>query len=254
MSSSPAHPRPESAENARRAARLRARIWRHTRNHELVYRAIVAVKHGGHGRAFVDRRTDLVIDGFERSGNTFAYLAFVDANGTGFRVAHHTHSPVQMSRAARWQRPAVLLVRDPCDVARSVVLRWSVREVGEVLADWVNFHQRVLTVLDHVVVAPFPVVTTRFGRVINQVNERFGTAFAPFADGPEAEARVFAAIDARNQQRYGRLLEGSVARPSDARSAARASLDAEFERAGTRLLVAESRALFSQITAEANSR
>src|SRR3712207_7212970 len=50
----------------------------------------------------------LVIEGFPRSGSTFARRAFIMAQGERFdkkRIAVHFHVPAQVVRAARWQIP-----------------------------------------------------------------------------------------------------------------------------------------------------
>src|SRR5215210_2906944 len=50
----------------------------------------------------VARRTQIVIEGFPRSGNTFAVVAFEQAQRESVRVAHHLHMPAQVIRAAQW--------------------------------------------------------------------------------------------------------------------------------------------------------
>ena len=60
--------------------------------------------------------TQLVIEGFPRSGNTFARRAFVMAQDERFdktRIARHLHVPAQVVRAARWQIPTLVLIRKP---------------------------------------------------------------------------------------------------------------------------------------------
>ncbi len=93
-------------------SRARSRLWRFSRNRLVLYRLVVNLRNGGGGRRFVRRDSDVVIDGFERSANTFAYFAFMAANPTAHRVGHHTHSPAQFYWAARWGVPALLLLRE----------------------------------------------------------------------------------------------------------------------------------------------
>jgi hypothetical protein len=61
--------------------------------------------------------TQLVIEGFPRSGNSFARRAFVMAQNESShktRIAHHIHVPAQVVRAARWRIPTLVLIRrDP---------------------------------------------------------------------------------------------------------------------------------------------
>ena len=44
----------------------------------------------------------IVVDGFPRSGNTFAVCAFMSANPNAAHVARHIHLPVQFALAERY--------------------------------------------------------------------------------------------------------------------------------------------------------
>ena len=53
----------------------------------------------------VDGGTQMVIEGFPRSGNTFAVFAFRHAQRRDIRVAHHLHAPAQVIRAVGGECP-----------------------------------------------------------------------------------------------------------------------------------------------------
>ena len=58
----------------------------------------------------------VVIEGFPRSGNSFARRAFIMAQDETFDVtsiAHHLHVPAQIVRAAQWQIPPWCSYEDP---------------------------------------------------------------------------------------------------------------------------------------------
>src|ERR671920_2182155 len=62
--------------------------------------------------------TQLVIEGFPRSGNSFARRAFImaqDEPQIKNHIAHHLHVPAQVVQAARWQIPTLVLIRRPRD-------------------------------------------------------------------------------------------------------------------------------------------
>ena len=64
----------------------------------------------------------VVIEGFPRSGNSFARRAFIMAQDETFdvtRIAHHLHVPAQVIRAARWRIPTLVLIRRPKDAVLS---------------------------------------------------------------------------------------------------------------------------------------
>lgn len=59
--------------------------------------------------------TELVIEGFPRSGNSFSVFAFSNFGADALRLAHHVHSPSLIVLAARYRLPAVVLIRAPDD-------------------------------------------------------------------------------------------------------------------------------------------
>ncbi|MBA3691261.1 MAG: hypothetical protein H0W82_07605 [Actinobacteria bacterium] len=162
----------------------------------------------------VETGTELVIEGFQRSGNTFSVIAFEVAQPRHVKTAHHLHAAAQVVEAVRLGVPTIVLIRDP----RGSVLSHMVREPGvtasQALGAWVRFYERVLPLRDRVVIADFGEVTTDLGKVIARVNERYGTGFAEFDHTPGNVARVFALIEDRNRARYGSVSETTVPRPS----------------------------------------
>src|SRR5262249_51694754 len=70
---------------------------------------------GGDGfLAPIRDETEVVIDGFPRSGNTFAVAAFHFAQlPRDVKIAHHVHLPAQLLSALRLRLPPPLLVRHP---------------------------------------------------------------------------------------------------------------------------------------------
>ena len=86
----------------------------------------------------------LVIEGFPRSGNTFARRAFLMAQGEGFdktRISVHFHVPAQVVRAARWQIPTLVLIRKPKDAVLSFVVRDPI-SVDLALKYYISFYRR----------------------------------------------------------------------------------------------------------------
>jgi len=150
---------------------------------------------------FVDRlvtdATDLCIEGFPRSANSFAVGAVEHAQPEPLSIAHHNHVPAPLLNATRRGLPAVMLIRDPVDAVisnRGLQLQIAAQEGTEgpphvpyarQLRTWIAWYERVWPVRDRVVVAPFPVVTEDFGAVIDAVNATFRTDFARFEHSDE---------------------------------------------------------------------
>ncbi len=185
----------------------------------------------GHRRLALNDKTELVIEGYPRSGNTFAVAAFTLAQQRDVPLAHHLHAPAQVLLAARRGVPCLVLVRDPVDAALSRMIRRSFETARSTLGDWVRFHRAVLPVLDRVVVASFAQITTDFGEVIDRVNAKFATEFRRFDHSEENERRAFERVEEmeRADSGGGSVRETHVARPSEARAEMKAKLHAELD-------------------------
>jgi hypothetical protein len=196
-----------------------------------VYMPLSRIRHRDRDDWSVRQDTELVIEGFGRSGSTFAVDAFELAQPNPVRLAHHTHAAAQVITAVKWEIPTILIVRHPAHVVPSHMAR---RDIGArpPLVAWVRYHERVLPYRGGFVVTPFEEMTTDLGVVIQRVNERFGTRFREFEHNPANQTLVFDRIEARNRQRFGIGTpegERSLARPTPEREARKQALRAAYE-------------------------
>jgi hypothetical protein len=155
----------------------------------------------GHGVP-VGERTDVLIEGYPRSANSFAVAAFETAQTEPIRVAHHTHASANVIAAVRRGVPALVLVREPEDAVVEFVLLKPELTVGQALRGWVRFYRPLLPFRGRFVIARTDEVVTDLSAVIARVNDRFGTGFAPFEPTEESLRTV--------QERIGAHWEGRI--------------------------------------------
>lgn len=127
------------------------------------------------GATVVTPNTDLVLEGFPRSGNTFAYFALQMSQPRPLKLAHHFHAPAQLVAAVRWERPAMVIIRNPSDAVCSFVQREPMITPRQALRSWIRFYKALLAYQYGFVTVTFGQVTSDFGQVIERINERFGT-------------------------------------------------------------------------------
>jgi len=180
--------------------------------------ALVAARWRGRG-AVLTKETDLLIEGYPRSGNNFAVEAFQRSQPQALRVAHHVHAPAHVLAAIRSSIPAIVLIREPQDAILSFVIRNPYISIRQAIRGYVRFYEPLLPYRDGFVVGPFPEVTSDFGRVIRRANNRFGTSFHEFEHTEENVRACFEAIDRHYRVNVGTgpEVERMVARPSEAR-------------------------------------
>ncbi len=171
------------------------------------------------------RNTALVIEGFPRSGNTFASAAFMVANGRDVPLGRHLHGAPHLLRAARLGVPAIALIRDPRDAVLSYVIRRPHLTVADALVEYVDFYRTAWKAKESFVIGRFTQVIEDFGSVIDEVNERFGTTFERYEATPEASQTAIELVEEMNREESGGVVvESQVGRPSAERAEHRQEL------------------------------
>jgi hypothetical protein len=219
--------------------RPRGRLWVRARfearsiagRYPSIYLPIARRRHRGEP---VTRHTELVIEGFPRSGNTFCTAAFGSVQSRPVRVARHEHVPAQVIAAARAGIPALVLIRRPGDAVLSLVIQHPEVTVRQVARAYVRFYRPLLRYRGRFVVATFEEVVTDLGEVIGRLNARFGTGFDAFRHTPENVERCLAEIELQNRAVWTdeSLLQRKGAFPSERRTALKVALGGEFRTLG----------------------
>ena len=195
--------------------------------------------------------TQLVIEGFPRSGNTFARRAFVMAQSENVdqtRIASHLHVPAQVVQAARWQIPTLVLIRRPRDAVLSFAL-WNPISVDQALRYYISFYETSEKYRAAYVLALFEEITEDFGHVIKRINDKFGTTFSLFRHDEENVGRVFADMDTYARREYGETQwERKVHHPSAVKERMKNEIEYELENPKRKKLMAEAEAVYNRLT------
>jgi hypothetical protein len=200
----------------------------------------------------VEADTRFVIEGFPRSGNTFATAAFeVATKPRKPKLGHHVHSPAHVLAAIRLGVPVLVVVRPPNDAVLSFVIQQPHISITQALRAYVRFHRTLLPHLDRFVVATFDQVTGDFGEVLDRVRDRFGTPWE-FEHTEENAREAIRLIEEENRRRWaGRRLDAKGAFPSESRARLKARLAARYEDERHRRLSERAEALYSRFAAAA---
>ena len=174
---------------------------------------------GKHQHLLVGKNTDIVIEGFPRSGNTFSVTAFEWAQDRKIKIAHHLHSPAQLIWAVNHDIPAVALIREPKSAVISLVIRESHISLKVALHEYIRFYQSILPIKDKILTANFEDVITDYGNVIKRINGKFSTDYNVFVHTSDNVEKVFELVQhyAIKESEENTLDENKVARPSENR-------------------------------------
>jgi hypothetical protein len=234
------------------ATQIRYRTKQFIGRHPWLYRAMFQNR-SGYEDLLVADDTDICIEGFPRSANSFAVAAFRHAQDEPVGIAHHNHVPAPVLTAVQKGLPTVVLIRDPVEAVISN--RGLQLQIGTVedkampmhvsfkaqLNAWQSFYETVWPQRDQVVMAPFEDVIDDFGLIIDRVNTRFGTEFDRFEHTTENVEAI-------------RSSRGYHALPSEQRSALKQQARERFMAdVGTEHdLVTATRSLYDRFVAKAD--
>lgn len=192
--------------------------------------------HQGH---VVDDDTEVMIEGFPRSGNTFAVAAFQHAQRRPMAIARHLHAAGHAIEGVRRSLPVMIVVRDPIDAVVSEVIRHPQLSTVAGLREYLTFHRPLFRYADRLTVAPFEQVTSNFGAVIDRLNRNYGTNFARFEHTPDNVAAVFEIVDRMDLEDRTRRHDDSTAtvgRPTAEREEAKETIRARLMGTAPRLV------------------
>lgn len=193
---------------------------------------------------YIDR-CDMVVDGFPRSANTYAWYAIRTAIEPMYMVRGHTHSVATIRAAIRAGKPAMLLVRDPDSSVASYYQMLNGVSLKACYDAYSNFHERCVPIKDDLYLAKFEDVVADLGSVLEEFYINFGLDWPKYVKSATSERLVTEVIDFASRRKNGGVVrEEAVARPSSSRRPATeilADLSSEEEASRRRALSVYSR-------------
>lgn len=133
---------------------------------------------------------DICIEGFPRSANSFFSVAFRLYNPTT-KAAHHMHAPLQVIKALEYDIPCVVLIRNPLDAIASVLVVDQTLSTRFAIQSYINFYESIWPLRKAIIVSDFQETTQSPHRVIERVNQRYGTSFKMAPITPEIRDKIF---------------------------------------------------------------
>ena len=197
--------------------------------------------------------TELCIEGFPRSANSYAVLRLASAQKRPLRISHHLHVPAQVQRAVRWNIPTLVLVRHPRDAVASLLIRHPELAIGQTLRAYTKFYRAILPLRDNFVLGNFEEIINDLGPVVTAINDRFGTTLIPPAPEAGTDARIFRTLEQINRSQGSAHGEHAVSRPSFERGARKCELLRRLSVGRPARLLATAEAIYERTIAQGNA-
>lgn len=150
--------------------------------------------------------SDILIEGYPRSANSFGTKAFKFANGTDtYKIATHLHVYSQVILGIRYKVPTMVMIRHPYDCVISYAAMVSdltsyeqfvkSTDISWYLEDYIVFYKNLKPYEGQFLLASFKEVSTDYGKVMESLNDMYGVNFIPFEHTDENVQTVFSISD-----------------------------------------------------------
>lgn len=166
-------------------------------------------------KILVNKKTDIVIEGFWRSGNHFAVHAFLFSQKKQMVVAHHFHASAQIKMAVKLNIPAIILIRNPYDCIASSLVFDPNKNPLFFIKYYKVFYSSLETIKHKCIVSDFKNTTENFDKIIELVNRKYNSDFDVFDNQSKNINIVLEDIKNNNIKSMNRNLNDEIAVPSD---------------------------------------
>lgn len=196
----------------------------------------------------VSKKSEVVIEGFPRSANTYAVAAFEHAQGRHVKIARHLHAPAQIIKSVQLGKPTMLLIREPRDAVLSLTIRETGLPISLCLKKYLSFYRKVYPHRAGCLIVTFQDVIHNYGSVIEKLNQKFSTMFKIFHHTKEDNAIVFNKIEDMERNYSGaKFNETRVSRPSALRDSIKKEIEVKLETENNKQLLIKCQNIYERM-------
>ncbi len=160
----------------------------------------------------VNKKTKIVVEGYPRSANTFAFnifkRIFLEMGVSPKRIAHHTHSAAQIIYGAKRNIPMVVVIRDPLSAVTSLIImndlhRKDLSGIADLyLKQYISFHEKIIGLRDKYILADFNMIINNYNHIITEVNEKYKVKFNLLNQDPNEQEAILETIKNDTLKRF----------------------------------------------------
>lgn len=159
------------------------------RSNYLLYSILILIFRKSYKELLVSSKTDIVIEGFPRSANTFSVLAFHYCNDK-VKIAHHLHNIAQLKGALKLKIPIIVVIREPEAAIKSYLVREPDVSISSAIKKYEKFYCFVKKNKTKFVIADFNKAINSFDEIIKEVNQKYDKKFNIFLNDEKSKINV----------------------------------------------------------------
>lgn len=154
-------------------------------------------------RWVVNASTDVVVEGYPGSANSFVRAALLAADPQ-LQIASHLHTVSHVRRAVALKRPTLVLVREPADAVTSHAVRFLGGDVRFGLREYLRFHRGLERVREGALLVTFAEATQDLAGVMRRVNDYFDSRLpAVDTDDPAIRSSIDRQLAEAGEDAFG---------------------------------------------------
>ncbi len=162
---------------------------------------LLSISTPGIDKRMVTKDTDICLEGFPRSGNTFLFHSFKFYN-PDTKIAHHVHAEIQFIRAIKFGVPCVIVIREPLETLASLMVVDGILNLNLAFQYYISYYQRLIRYCDQVVIIDNDDIENGVIGKLERINKANNKTFK--YEGLTAEALKAVTANMRESNRGGR--------------------------------------------------
>jgi len=158
----------------------------------------------------VSKKTDLLIEGFGRSGSSFTADSFDISNNNNLSVVRNQKAITGVIKAAKYGIPVLMLIREPESVALSYKVMNPKLKFKNIILEYSNYYERAWHYNNSFITSTNDQSWERFDLLVKRLNANFNTDFSTSFDIKNLSDKVKKYQNEIYQRAYGNTLSESV--------------------------------------------
>jgi len=148
------------------------------------------------------KETQVVVDSYPRSANSFFEAAFTKAHEGRIEVAHHSHAAAQVLSGAARGLPCIILLREPeAAIASLYEMHGGQYPIWLCTQEYVTFYSALVPALDKLMIITTETLETRFYRLMITLRDRWDLPVKPYEIDAAMRSELYKMVDKTGKAR-----------------------------------------------------
>jgi len=160
----------------------------------------------------ITKKTNILIEGFGRSGSSFTADSFKISNDNNIQLAWNQKSPSAIYEAIKWNVPTLVLIRDPKSVVVSYKVMNSKLSMKLLLEEYIKYYSCIWKYRNYYLVCTNDYVWNDFNQLIKIMNNKFNINLNSISNSNELKKQVIKYQNSEYNKKFSAIWDESIQR------------------------------------------